>query len=63
MTVLIALLSILFIVLTFMVVSKTQNILKGLDKSKAEDSSSYLGAADKYNDANGIGLFVFGLLA
>ncbi|MCF8323525.1 MAG: cytochrome c oxidase subunit II [Leadbetterella sp.] len=62
MTLLIAILSILFIVLTFMVVSKTQAILKGLTKSEVEDSE-YLGAPDKFNSANGVGLFAFWIIS
>lgn len=62
MTLLIAILSILFIVLTFMVVSKTQAILKGLTKSEVEESE-YLGAPDKYNSANGVGLFAFWIIS
>ena len=63
MTVLIAILSILFIVLTFMVVSKTQAILKGMDKSKSVADTEYLGAPNKFNDANALGLFVFWILS
>ncbi len=62
MTLLIAILSILFIVLTFMVVSKTQAILKGLTKSEVEESE-YLGAPDKFNSANGVGLFAFWIIS
>jgi cytochrome c oxidase subunit 2 len=62
MTLLIAILSILFIVLTFMVVSKTQAILKGLTKSEVEESD-YLGAPDKFNSANGVGLFAFWIIS
>ena len=62
MTILIAILAIVFIVLTFMVVSKTQSILKGLSKSEVEESE-YLGAPDRYNSANGVGLFVFWLIS
>lgn len=62
MTLLIAILSILFIVLTFMVVSKTQAILKGLTKSDVEESE-YLGAPDKFNSANGVGLFAFWIIS
>jgi cytochrome c oxidase subunit 2 len=62
MTLLIAILSILFIVLTFMVISKTQAILKGLTKSDA-DESEYLGAPDKFNSANGVGLFAFWIIS
>jgi cytochrome c oxidase subunit 2 len=62
MTILIAVLAIVFIVLTFMVVSKTQSILKGLSKSEVEESE-YLGAPDRYNSANGVGLFVFWLIS
>ena len=63
MTVLIAILSILFLILTFLVVSKTQAVIKGLSKSKTEEDSDYLGAPDKFNDANGIGLFAFWILS
>ena len=63
MTVLIAILSILFIVLTFLVVSKTQAILKGMDKSKSVADTEYLGAPNKFNDANALGLFVFWILS
>ncbi len=62
MTLLIAILSILFIVLTFLVVSKTQAILKGLTKSEG-DESEYLGAPDKFNSANGVGLFAFWIIS
>lgn len=62
MTLLIAILSILFIVLTVMVVSKTQAILKGLTKSEVEESE-YLGAPDKFNSANGVGLFAFWIIS
>lgn len=62
MTLLIAILSILFIVLTVMVVSKTQAILKGLTKSEV-DESEYLGAPDKFNSANGVGLFAFWIIS
>jgi|GWRWMinimDraft_12_1066020.scaffolds.fasta_scaffold00046_2 cytochrome c oxidase subunit 2 len=63
MTILIVLLSLLFIVLTFLVVSKAQTILKGLDKTKDSEETEYLGAPDKSNSANGLGLFVFWLLS
>jgi cytochrome c oxidase subunit II len=62
MTFLIAVLSIIFIILTFLVVSKTQAILKGLDKSNQEESE-YLGAPDKFNSANGVGLFAFWIIS
>jgi cytochrome c oxidase subunit 2 len=62
MTILIAVLAIVFIVLTFMVVSKTQSILKDLSKSEVEESE-YLGAPDRYNSANGVGLFAFWLIS
>lgn len=62
MTLLIAILSIIFIALTVMVVSKTQAIVRGLDKSNVEEAD-YLGAPDKMNSANAFGLIAFWVLS
>jgi cytochrome c oxidase subunit II len=62
MIIIIALLSLVFIVLTALVVSKTQTILKGVDKN-TDDETEYLGQADKSNNLNAIGLFGFWLLS
>ena len=57
----IAILTILFVVLTFKVISQTRKII---NKNKAVESDpSYLGAPDSANNANAIGLLVFWILA
>lgn len=65
MTILISILALIFIVLTVLVVNRTQSIMKGIKGAEAESESEseYLGAPDKSNSANGIGLFVFWLLS
>jgi cytochrome c oxidase subunit II len=63
MNILIALLAIVFIVLTALVVGRTQKIIKGLDKSTKEVDNEYLGAPDTHNDANGIGLLAFWVIS
>lgn len=62
MTFLIAVLAIVFIVLTFLVISKTQAIVQSLDKSST-GSETYLGAPDKFNSANAVGLFAFWIIS
>jgi cytochrome c oxidase subunit 2 len=63
MTILIIALAILFIILTIMVVNKTQAILKGVSKTTEVEDSEYLGAPDKANNSNAIGLFAFWILS
>ncbi len=60
MTLLIVVLAIVFIVLTAMVISKTQKLLKGAEAESEESDNS---AADGANDMNGIGLTVFWILS
>lgn len=59
MTLLIVALAIVFIVLTILVISKTQTLLKGV-KSGSEQSDEM---ADSANNINAIGLFVFWILS
>lgn len=56
MTLLIVILAVVFLVLTVMVISKTQNLLKGV-KSKSEEEENSI--VDGANNSNAIGLFVF----
>jgi cytochrome c oxidase subunit 2 len=58
MTILISILALVFVVLTFLVVSKTVSIIKGIKKEEPVQES----VADSYNNANGIGLLVFWIL-
>lgn len=60
MTIVIALLAIVFLVLTFLVIGKTQSLIKGI---KQEESGEESLAVDKANDANGIGLMIFWILS
>lgn len=60
MTLLIVALAIVFIVLTILVISKTQTLLKGV-KSDSEQNDE--GLADSANNINAIGLFVFWILS
>jgi cytochrome c oxidase subunit II len=62
MTIFLVLLAIVFVILTAMVVSKTQSIIKGVSPDSETKETDYLGAADKYNSANGAGLFIFWIL-
>jgi cytochrome c oxidase subunit 2 len=59
MTLLIVVLAIVFIVLTVMVISKTQKLLKGVKAESVENNS----AVDGANDMNGIGLAIFWILS
>src|SRR6218665_558394 len=60
MTLLIVILAVVFLVLTIMVISKTQTLLKGVKgKSEEEDDSIVDGA----NNTNAIGLFVFWIVS
>jgi len=59
MTLLIVALAIVFIVLTILVISKTQTLLKGV-KGDSEQNDEM---ADSANNINAIGLFVFWILS
>ena len=59
MTLLIVVLAIVFSVLTVMVISKTQSLLKGV-KVETEQTND---AVDGANNMNGIGLFIFWILS
>jgi cytochrome c oxidase subunit II len=59
MTILIVALAIVFIVLTILVISKTQSLLKGV-KGESEQSNE---VADNANNINGVGLFIFWILS
>lgn len=59
MTLLIVALAIVFLVLTIMVISKTQTLLKGV-KGESEQNDE---VADSANDINGIGLTIFWILS
>jgi cytochrome c oxidase subunit II len=59
MTILIVALAIVFIVLTILVISKTQSLLKGV-KGESEQSNE---VADSANNINGVGLFIFWILS
>lgn len=59
MTLLIVALAVVFIVLTILVISKTQTLLKGV-KSDSEQSDEM---ADSANNINAVGLFVFWILS
>jgi cytochrome c oxidase subunit II len=62
MTIFLILLAIVFLILTAMVVAKTQSIIKvGKPETEVGDSD-YLGIADKFNSANGAGLLIFWIL-
>jgi cytochrome c oxidase subunit 2 len=60
MTTLIVILAIVFLVLTFMVLSKTQSLLKANKADKETETNSRVDGA---NNANAIGLFVFWLFS
>ena len=61
MTILIIILALVFLVLTGMVLSKTQNLLKGIKGTEVEETKkSY---ADSANDFNGYALWVFWLIS
>jgi cytochrome c oxidase subunit II len=62
MTIFLILLAIVFVVLTGLVVAKTQSIIKGVTPDAEAGDADYPGAADKYNSANGAGLFIFWIL-
>jgi cytochrome c oxidase subunit II len=62
MTIFLVILAIVFVVLTALVVSKTQSIMKGVNPNSETKETDYLGAADKFNSANGAGLFIFWIL-
>ena len=59
MTILIVALAIVFIVLTILVISKTQSLLKGV-KRETEQSDEVV---DSANNMNGMGLFIFWILS
>lgn len=58
---LIGFLAIVFLVLTVMVISKTQSLLKGTNQPSASEEEDL--QVDSSNSANGIGLFVFWILS
>ena len=61
MTIVVALLAIVFLVLTFMVIGKTQKLIKGVrNEEVAEDTSSMVDGA---NNANAAGLVIFWVLS
>ncbi len=62
MTIFLILLAIVFVILTALVVAKTQSIIKGVNPEKEYSENEYSGAADKFNSANGAGLFIFWIL-
>ena len=59
MTLLIVALAVVFLVLTIMVISKTQTLLKGVKRESVENVDGVDGA----NDMNGIGLAIFWILS
>jgi cytochrome c oxidase subunit 2 len=63
MTLLIVIFAIVFLVLTVLVISKTQSLLKKIDKTKSATEEVSSTKADSANDANGIALFVFWILS
>ncbi|MBK6976349.1 MAG: cytochrome c oxidase subunit II [Cytophagaceae bacterium] len=63
MTIVIAILAIVFVILTFLVVSKTLSIAKGIQDNKTEENDDYLGKPGKFNNANGLALLVFWILS
>lgn len=58
---LIGFLALVFLVLTGLVISKTQSLLKGTKQNTADDSDEFL--LDSSNNANAIGLFVFWIIS
>lgn len=61
MTLLIVILAVVFLILTILVISKTQNLLKGVKgKSESEIDDTI---TDGANNANAIGLFIFWILS
>jgi cytochrome c oxidase subunit 2 len=63
MTLLIVILAIVFLVLTIMVISKTQNLLKGVKERETSESEIEESITDGANNANAIGLFVFWIVS
>jgi cytochrome c oxidase subunit II len=63
MTTLLILICIAFLILTFLVVSKTQAIIKGSQTDNEATEAESLGAPDKYNSGNGAGLLIFWILS
>ena len=57
MTTIIIILALVFLAITVMVLSKTQNLLKSINKE--EESKDEYDYVDKANSMNGIGLFIF----
>ncbi|MGL4630177.1 MAG: cytochrome c oxidase subunit II [Leadbetterella sp.] len=62
MTAALVILALVFVVLTAMIVSKTQSIIKGVKKDSETSESDYLGAPDGANTANAAGLLIFWII-
>ncbi len=63
MTLLIIILAVVFLVLTILVIGKTQTLLRKVSNKNAETEEVDAHAVDSANNANGIGLFVFWILS
>jgi cytochrome c oxidase subunit II len=63
MTIILILLATVFVVLTGLVVSKTQAIINTAQGTKPTDEDEYLGKPDKYNSGNAAGLLVFWIIS
>lgn len=63
MTLLVGILAVVFIILTIMVVSRTQSLLKGANSSEETSEEGASQAMDSANNSNAIGLFVFWIIS
>jgi cytochrome c oxidase subunit 2 len=63
MTLLIVIFAIVFLILTVLVINKTQTLLKKVSKTDAPAEEHNTSGADSANDFNGIALFVFWILS